>query len=343
MAASLKVIADQLGLSKAAISLYFKDPTTRRVSEENKERIRLLAEQLDYRPNVIARSLSSLKSRTIAILIPLDVPYFRSTFLSEALCGIQEALFERGYNLIFIPTRGDDSPAILRNQLEQSRGYDGFIIFGTRACSSEDMRRNVEQMLRTRTPFAVLNMPDLGYEINQVVNVTPPSSSAIRYLLELGHRQVLLMAGPHKAPDTVQAIREYRECLQERGLPVNEELFLNGDYEEVVARSALLQAMDRGVRFSAVYCLTDTMAMGVYEALNKRGMSVPADVSVIGKNDSFFARFLNPPLTSVRVPMCEAGRLGAASLLRTIDSGEPPRKIYLENELVLRLSTAVRK
>ena len=217
MAASLKMIADQLGLSKAAISLYFKDPATRRVSEENKERIRLLAEQLDYRPNVIARSLSSLKTRTIAILIPLDVPYFRSTFLSEAICGIQEVLFERGYNLIFIPTRGDDSPAILRNQLEQSRGYDGFIIFGTRACSSEDMRRNVEQMLRTRTPFAVLNMPDLGYEINQVVNVTPPASSAIRYLLELGHREIVLMAGPRQAPDTVRSVREYRECFQERG------------------------------------------------------------------------------------------------------------------------------
>jgi LacI family transcriptional regulator len=176
-----------------------------------------------------------------------------------------------------------------------------------------------------------------------VVNVTPSSSSAIRYLLELGHQEILLMAGPPRAPDTAWAVQEYRECFQERGLPVDEALFLNGDYEEVVARSALLQAMDRGVEFSAVYCLTDTMAMGVYEALAKRGRRVPRDVSVIGKNDSFFARFLNPPLTSVRVPMCEAGRLGAERLLRTIESGEPPRKIFLENELILRLSTAVRK
>ncbi len=111
----------------------------------------------------------------------------------------------------------------------------------------------------------------------------------------------------------------------------------------MVARSQILQALDRGVRFTAVYCLTDTMALGVYEGLAERGLAVPANVSVIGKNDSFFARFLSPPLTSVRVPMFEAGRLGAESLLRSIEGGEEPRKIFLKNELILRLSTAIRR
>jgi LacI family transcriptional regulator len=96
------------------------------------------------------------------------------------------------------------------------------------------------------------------------------------------------------------------------------------------------------VAFSAVYCLTDTMALGAYEALAERGFEIPGRVSVIGKNDSFFARFLSPPLTSVRVPMFEAGRIGAEGLLRSIEGGEPPRKVFLKNELILRLSTAVR-
>ncbi len=351
MKVGLKDIAERVGLSKAAVSLYFRDPSTSRVSDENKARIRVAAAELDYKPHVFARSLSSRKSAMIAILIPFDLPYFRSTFLNEALCGIQSVLFDRGYNFVFIPSRGNNSPAILRGQLERGIGYDGFIIFGTRACTMADMRANVEEMQKVGVPFAVLNMPDMGPalggpaggEINQVVNVTPRESSAIRYLLGQGHERILLMGGRAQAPDTEQAVREYRECFAERGLAVDEALFLNGDYEEMVARSEVLQAFDRGLEFTAVYCLTDTMALGVYEAAAERALRIPQDVSVIGKNDSFFARFMSPPLTSVRVPMFEAGRLSSERLLRTIESGEAPRKIFLKNELILRLSTAIRR
>ena len=343
MKVGLKDVAERVGLSKAAVSLYFRDPSTSRVSDESKTRIRVAAAELDYRPHVFARSLSARKSHMIAILIPFDLPYFRSTYLNEALCGIQSVLFDRGYNFVFVPSRGNNSTAILRSQLERGRGYDGFIIFGTRACTMADMRANVEQMQTVGVPFAVLNMPDMGLDINQVVNVSPRAASAIRYLLDLGHERVLLMGGRSQAPDTEDAVREYREGFAERGLAADEQLFLNGDYEEMVARSQILQALDRGVRFTAVYCLTDTMALGVYEALAERGLSVPVHVSVIGKNDSFFARFMSPPLTSVRVPMFEAGRLGAESLLRSIEGGEPPRKIFLKNELILRLSTAIRR
>jgi LacI family transcriptional regulator len=343
MKVGLKDIAGRVGLSKAAVSLYFRDPSTTRVSDESKARIRAAAVELDYRPHVFARSLSARKSHMIAILIPFDLPYFRSTYLNEALCGIQSVLFDRGYNFVFIPSRGNNSTAILRSQLERGRGYDGFIIFGTRACTMADMRANVGQMLKVGVPFAVLNMPDMGLDINQVVNVTPLAASAIRCLLDLGHERILLMGGRAQAPDTEDCVREYREGFAERGLAVDERLFLNGDYEEMVARSEILQAVDRDVRFTAVYCLTDTMALGVYEALEERGLRVPADVSVIGKNDSFFARFLQPPLTSVRVPMFEAGRLGAESLLRSIEGAGAPRKIFLKNELILRLSTAIRR
>ncbi len=343
MKVGLKDVAERVGLSKAAVSLYFRDPSTTRVSDDSKVRIRVAAAELDYRPHVFARSLSSRKSAMIAILIPFDLPYFRSTFLNEALCGIQSVLFERGYNFVFIPSRGNNSTVILRSQLERGRGYDGYIIFGTRACTVADMRANVEEMQKGGVPFAVLNMPDLGCDINQVVNVTPRDASAVRCLLEQGHERILLMGGRAQAPDTEQGIREYREIFADRSLAADEGLFLNGDYEEVVARSQILQALDRGLVFTAVYCLTDTMALGVYEALAERGLRVPADVSVIGKNDSFFARFMSPPLTSVRVPMFEAGRLGSESLLRSIEGGEAPRKIFVKNELILRLSTAIRR
>jgi LacI family transcriptional regulator len=346
MKVGLRDVAERVGLSKAAVSLYFRDPKTSRVSEESKGRIRSAAEDLGYRPHVFARSLSARKSHMIAILIPFDLPYFRSTYLNEALCGIQSVLFGRGYNFVFIPSQGNNSPAILRGQLERSRGYDGFIIFGTRACTMDDMRANVEEMQKVGVPFAVLNMPDIGSpggrEINQVVNVTPREASAIRYLLGQGHERILLVGGRAQAPDTDAGIREYSECFAERGLPVDETLFRNGDYEEMVARSEILQVIDRGVDFTAVYCLTDTMALGAYEALAERGLAIPGRVSVIGKNDSFFARFLSPPLTSVRVPMFEAGRIGTEGLLRSIESGEPPRRVFLRNELILRLSTAVR-
>ena len=338
MTVSVQALTDKLGISKTAIYLYLKDPRTRRLGEATKKRIEEAIGEFQFHVNVNAKSLSEGKSDVIAILIPLNAPFFRNTLLSELLSGIQTILFKRGYKFIFIPTQGENSHGILRDQLKKSFGYDGYILFGTRACTMEDMRENVEHLAKLHLPFVVVNMPDLGFEVNQVINSTPRASSAVRHLLGLGHRRILLMAGSRNAPDTRLAVDEYRDRFAEAGLPVDERLIRFGEYERLVAKSDMAAVFEAVPDFTAVSCINDNMALGVYEALKERGLTIPGDVSVIGRDDSSIATVMQPALTTIRVPMYETGKTAAELLLRRLEHKDPVRKIVLENELILRES-----
>ena len=110
----IKEVAQNLGLSKTSVYLYLNDPETRRVSEKTKQKIARAIQKLNYRMNVNAQSLARQESRVIAILIPLDKPFFRNVRLNEMLSGIQSVLFNRDYKFIFIPARGTGSSEIIK-------------------------------------------------------------------------------------------------------------------------------------------------------------------------------------------------------------------------------------
>ena len=140
-----------------------------------------------------------------------------------------------------------------------------------------------------------------------------------------------------------EELQQYRHFHQQLVCDINQELFLFGDYERGAAKGAMLQFLQKDIDFSAVYCISDTMALGVYEALKEHGLRVPDDISVIGKHDSFFASYLNPSLTTVRVKIFEIGVKAAEILLDSIQHDVKPKKVFLDNELILRASTRVKR
>lgn len=339
--ANIKDIAARVGISNTAVSKYLRDPNTKHVSTELKKKIDLAIEELHYRRNVIAQSLSSKKSNIISILIPYNAPFSRSTFLNEMLSGLESVLLNNGYHMIFLATKGEDSAMMVKNQIEQGYGFDGFVLFGSRYCTTENMEKNVKELLKTDFPFVVVNSPNLPFDVNQVVFTTPDSGSGVKFLLDQGHREIVLILGRPQSATSQKELRQYRDYHQKMGVQVNENLILYGDYERSVAKGAMLQFLQKGGDFSAVYCITDTMALGVYEALKEHRLRIPDDISVVGKNDSFFANFLAPPLTTVRVKIFEAGVKAAEILLDAIRNEGRPKKVFLDNELILRSSTRV--
>jgi len=339
--ANLSEIAEQVGISKTAVSLYLNDPTTTRLSKEKKGRIDEVIKALSYRPNVIARSLSQNRTRTISIIIPYNGTLFRSSFVNEVLSGIQSELFRNGYSMIFLPTRGEDSPIMVKNHLKISRGYDGLIIFGTRYCTMEALENNVDQLLEAGSPFVTVNMPELHHSVNQVILRTPRQSNPIQYFINTGHKRILLVIGREHDPESIETLQLCRSTLERNDIQPQPELVVYGDYERDIARSEVLKSVKLGSSFTAVYALSDTMAIGVYEALKELDCSIPGDVSVIGTNDSFFSCNMAPPLTTIRKQVFACGEEAAKLLLRTINTGKTGRKVWLDSELVLRSSTRV--
>jgi len=164
--------------------------------------------------------------------------------------------------------------------------------------------------------------------------------SAVEHLLSLGHRRIGLVAGTHMLLCSRARLDGYRAGLEAAGIPIEDELIKEGDfYHEsgFSAGNALLSLPDPP---TAIFASSDQMAFGVYEAVRQRGMRVPDDVSVVGFDDLSEARWLSPPLTTVRQPLAEMGVLAARTVLRLAsgDELESPR-VELATALMVREST----
>jgi DNA-binding LacI/PurR family transcriptional regulator len=337
--ANMAEIAKILNISKTAVSLYLNDPETKRVSDATKARISKAVQEHNYRPHMIAKSLSSARTKTISVILPYNRPLFRSSFVNEMLSGLQFELFKHGYSIIFLPTKGEDSSIMVKNYLKGARGYDGIILFGTRYCTRELLEENVELLMQTGTPFSAVNMPELPQPINQVILRTPMESNPIQFFIQSGHRDILLVVGREHDPESLLTIQDYQEVLRGSSIAYSDEQVIFGDYEYDITRSEIKKAINHGIPFTAVYCLSDTMAVGVYEALKEHNLRIPEDVSVIGTNDSFFACYTDPPLTTLRKQVYKAGEEAAKSLLHTLQTNKAGRKIWLDSELIFRNST----
>jgi DNA-binding LacI/PurR family transcriptional regulator len=338
MTTNLKDIADAVGISSAAVSKYLKDPGTKHVSPETKLRIDEAVRKLNYRANVIAKSLSSKKSDIISILIPYDGPFSSSSFLNEILSGLESALLRENYNMLFPATHGHDSSTMVKNQIAKGFGFDGYVLFGTRYCSLADMEANVVEITKAGFPAVTVNMPELDYEVGQVISVTGAESHPVRHLIDRGHERILLVAGNDSTCDSLEEIETWRRCHAAAGLPVDERLVVFASYEQALAQAAVGRALQDGLDFSAIYCLSDTMALGAYAAVRSLGLRIPEDVSIVGKNNSPFAVIMNPPLTTLRIKLFEIGKRAGEQLLSCIRTGEKPRKTIVPNELMLRES-----
>lgn len=341
--ASLSDIARVVGVSKAAVSIYVNNPDTTRVGIQTKKKIDQTLKDLAYSPNVIARSLSKRETKVIGLLLPYNGPTFKSTFVNEVLCGIHAELLIKGYSVIFLPARGSDSPTMVKNQLSEAHGYDGLILFGTRYCTYTDLVANVDQLVQAHFPFSTVNMPEMPQPVNQSILRMNDETHPLKYLFDLGHRDILLVIGRKSDPESVAAVNSYRRFADRYSCQFRDEMIVDGDFEREVAKSAVQYALSQGHRFTAVHCISDTMAVGVYDALRNAHLRIPDDVSVVGTNDSFFAEYLSPQLTTARRPLAAAGQEAARSLLRTIASGESGRKVWFDSELIVRASTTVKK
>lgn len=332
----IKDIAKAVGVSSASISLYLKDPDTTRVGSETKQKIDKAVKELNYRPNSFARSLSSKKTQTIGILLPFQGSYFRSTFVNEVLTGIQSVLFPNGYSMVFMPAAGTGSTEMVKKQIFTSNGHDGYILFGTRYCTADDMEANARELLTLEVPFTVINMPEFKLPINQVLTTDNISMHPVKYLLDQGHREIILMVGREGNTETYETIELYKELLKQFGIPFVPENILYGDFERDIARGAMDQFLQRKKAFTAIFCMTDSMALGVYESFKAADIRIPEDVSVIGKNDSFFATLMDPPLTTLKRESFAEGEKAANLLLSTLHTGRSGHKVSVQTQLVIR-------
>ncbi len=325
---TIRDVARAANVSVATVSRYING--TAPVSKAVAERIEKVMAELNYVPHATARRLATNKTYTIGLLLS-DIS---GDFFAPLLSGVEETARRYGYDLLISAARAPSNRA--KDLPLGPHNCDGILVFTT---SIEDeilrflVQRNFPVVLIHRTPPPGIHVPCVTVE-NKAA-----SFQIVKHLIEVHHRQrIVFLRGPEDHEDSYWRERGYREALESHNIPVDEDLIGMGGFARRTAYTAILDLIKRGVPFDGVFSGDDEAAVGVLIALREAGIRVPEEVSVVGFDDQRMSPFLSPPLTTVRAPTRDVGRVATEQLVRLIRGEEVEPLTLLPTEIVIRRS-----
>ncbi|WP_198961701.1 LacI family DNA-binding transcriptional regulator [Pseudonocardia sp. MH-G8] len=330
---TIRDVAALAGVSNSAVSKALHG--NGRISSETARRIREASEALGWTPHLAASGLRSLRSRAVALVIsrPADLlgsdPHF-----TALISGIEAELAPRGYGLL-LQLIGDtdlDEAQVYR-RLAHGRSVDGVLLTDGRV---DDPRFALVAELGL--PYVLIGQParpDVEH-----VSVPEPGAGlrdAVALLVDLGHRRIASVTGPVDRAHTVLRRAAVEEALAGHGLALTDVIATDFSPEQAVAATDRLLAAHS--RPTAVFYANDSMALCGMGAIQRRGLRVPEDVSVVGYDDLPMSRWLQPGLTTVDQHVAAVGQAAARSLLRQVGTDAPEAVLDTPPVLVVRGST----
>jgi len=331
---SLKALAEHLGLSSATVSLVInRSPGAKSIPESTQERVRKAARELNYRPNLMARSLRQKRSFTIGVI----VPEVSEGYAALVLSGIEDYLLQEGYFYFVVSHRHrrdliDEYPLIL-----QQRAVEGIIAVDTTLNGASSI-----------PAVAISGHRHVHGVTNIILDHNLAAQLALEHLQKLGHTRIALIKGQHFSSDTEIRWQAVLSVAKQLGLAVDEKLTIQLDSDSpspAVGHDVTRKLLARGEPFTAVFAFNDVSAIGAIQALRGAGKRVPEDVSVVGFDDIQSASYQNPALTTVRQPLRQMGVTAAETLLARINSPHKaayPKEIIVKPELMIRGTTRVK-
>ncbi len=331
---TLRDVARVAGVHPATVSRALNEETRGLVNEETARRVLKAAEKLGYQPNPIARGLKTNQSYTIGVLIPdLTNPLF-----PPILRGIEDRLEIAGYTPLIANTDNDPERELLDSQTMRARQVDGII-----AATARRDHRLHDALLEAGIELVLVNRRQEELPVSSATaDDLMGMRLSVEHLASLGHRRIAHLAGPLDYSTGLDRHEGFHEAMRAAGLEPDPEIVLVAEaFTESEGARLCGQLISDGRQFTAVAAANDLLALGCYDVFADRGVSCPADISVVGFNDMPFAARFNPPLTTIHIPHYEIGKAAAELMLERLQDGESqPRDIRLEPSLTVRESTA---
>lgn len=321
-------VAKKAGVSVGTVSNVINNKAN--VSQEKRERVLKAIKELNFQPTGTARMLKSGRTNSIALLIP----QISKPFYSMIIEGVESAASKNGYDLIFCRTHRD--PKIeekFLNMLGEKR-VDGVILV-----SIEINDKALDIVEKNKYPVVLLERHVSGSNIPSIsIDNQSGAFKAVKYLIELGHRDIVFINGPTTTVPGMMRLKGYIEALSKYNLPFNKDLYREGEFDISNGYKGIIEILKKH-KATAVFAGSDSIAMGVINGLRDMGLRVPEDISVIGFDDVYLASMLNPPLTTIRQPAFEMGHRAVGVLIDMIN-GRNRKNIVeiLETELIIRKS-----
>ena len=326
-AATIHDVAERAGVSVATVSRVLNGKEL--VREETSRQVLAAAKSLHYVPNVAARSLSSRRSQTIGIVLP-DV---HGEFFSEVIRGIDVAARKEGYHILVSGSHADAGE--MMEVLETMHGrVDGLIVM-----APDVTLTSLGGPFASGLPLVLLNSADPEHDAITIDNYGG-ARTMMQHLADLGHTRIAFITGPEQNADARERLRGFHDGLHAAGASPAKPLELRGDFTEHAGYDAARQFAASPQRPTAIFAANDAMAIGALSALADAGVAVPEEMTVVGFDDVPIARYVAPPLTTIRVDIAELGRRAFALLHDTLaEPAHPsPRQECIGTTLVVRKS-----
>jgi LacI family transcriptional regulator len=330
---TIKDIARILGISPSTVSRALKDHPD--INSDTKKAVNELANKLKYQPNAVALSLKNSRSNTIGIIIPEIVHYFFSSVIS----GIEDIASQRGYTVIICQSNESFDREVANAKALLSHRVDGILISVSKQTNTFNHFQNLQE-----GGIPLVFFDRIAPEINAdqvIIDDIEASYDATRHLIENGCKRIAHFAGPQSLLIGRNRLQGYINALTEAGLPVDNRLIIQADTFEK-ARNTVGLMLDSGIVPDGIFAVNDMTAIGAMQTIQKRGLRIPEDVSIVGFSDGYLSGVTDPHLSSVDQHGYEMGTMAAEMLFKRIlsDEGEYiPEIKTLKANLIVRGSS----
>lgn len=330
--ATIADIAREAGVSASTVSNVLNGRSNM-MTEETLLRVQRVMADLDYRPSSVAASLATRRTASIGVILSeIETPLFL-----QALQAVETTARQAGYNILLCNARNiDDEHAAVNVLLDKE--VDGILLFSTSVLLESDYLADLSPWA---PPLVLINRAVLHTRFDQINwDSTDAMIEAIAYLAGLGHRHLAHLTGQAHRRSTLERLEGYRVGLERHGLPYRPEAISSGDpLERHEWERNILELLALNPRPTAILAAGDTCAAVTIRTLHRVGLRVPQDISVIGVDDQPMSVYLSPSLSTIRLPVVQAGKLGVEMLLeRMARRRDSVQQLNLPCELVVRES-----
>lgn len=332
---TLKEIAKKLNVSISTVSKALKDSPE--ISEKTKEMVTAYAKEYNYRPNNIALSLKSQRTKNIGVIVPEIVHHFFSSVIN----GVERAAVEKGYNVIVCLSDESFEKEVINMQMLANGSIDGFIMSLAKGTQEKGDFHHINEVINQGMPVVMVDRVTAEVDCDKViVDDFEGAYQAVKYLIKKGAQKIGLITMPDYMSVGKLRTEGYLKALREAGIEPDEKLMvklenLNGGFNEI---KDLIYSND----LDAVFAVTEFFAVTAMKIAQKRGLRVPEDFAVIGFTDGIISQCASPSLTTVSQHGEEIGKQATNMLinrLEDINDDTPYTTSILKTTLVHREST----
>lgn len=308
----IREVAKAAGVSVTTVSHALNDATSYRVNAQTQEHVRAVARDLGYAPNRMASGLRNQRSQILGLV---SDEITTTPFAGAMIRGAQDAAYERGYVLMVVNSGLDPELENREIRTLQQHQVDG-IVYARMYHQGVSLPEELGKL-----PTVLLDAVTADRSISSVVpDEVAAAETAVEALIAAGHTRIGMLNNADDIPATHGRLQGYRNALERHGIGFDPDLVTTGVAETPSGREAGLELLRRPDRPTGLFCFSDRVAMGAYQAAAALGLRIPEDVSIVGTDNlELIAAALWPGLTTVALPHYEMGRWAVTRLLDDIE------------------------